>query len=354
MFKRKSNLLVLILLLVLLTGKIFACTTFVIENKENYVYGRNLDWFTSKGHISVNKRNLIKTAFIADPEIPLSWVSKYGSVTFNQIGKEFPYGGMNEMGLVVEQMWLKETIYPERDQRFGLTELQWIQYVLDNFTSVNEIIASKNSIRISNQSTTTLHFLVADQSGKQAIIECINVKMIKKKKKNLPFPALANSSYTDSLEYLDTIDGNIKSLDLNGDPKSLDRFAGAALLAEKYAKKRDIIKYAFKILKKVSYTESTQWSIVYDFKNLSIHYKTMLNQAVRKINLEDIDFSHKSAPLYLQINHGTHESFLPYSSHENRALIEEVFNLTPFLAAIPPEARDYLAYYPDSIKTIDQ
>ena len=33
---------------------------------------------------------------------PASWVSKYGSVTFNQYGRELPTGGMNEAGLVVE------------------------------------------------------------------------------------------------------------------------------------------------------------------------------------------------------------------------------------------------------------
>jgi choloylglycine hydrolase len=30
----------------------------------------------------------------------ISWISKYGSITFNQYGREFPTGGMNEKGLV--------------------------------------------------------------------------------------------------------------------------------------------------------------------------------------------------------------------------------------------------------------
>ena len=42
----------------------------------------------------------------------ISWTSKFGNVTFNQYGKEFPTGGMNENGLVIELMWLNEARYP--------------------------------------------------------------------------------------------------------------------------------------------------------------------------------------------------------------------------------------------------
>ena len=62
----------------------------------------------------------------------ISWVSQYGSITFNQYGKEFPTGGMNEKGLVVELMWLDGTIYPQPDERPAIGVLQWIQYQLDN------------------------------------------------------------------------------------------------------------------------------------------------------------------------------------------------------------------------------
>ncbi|MDT8394701.1 MAG: linear amide C-N hydrolase [Bacteroidales bacterium] len=88
-----------------------ACTTFTInDGKGNIVFGRNFDFPVGMGHIEVNYRGVHKTAFVRPPEVPVAWVSKYGSITFNQIGREFPYGGMNEAGLVVEQMWLQEVI----------------------------------------------------------------------------------------------------------------------------------------------------------------------------------------------------------------------------------------------------
>ena len=40
---------------------------------------------------------------------------KYGAIFFNQFGREFPMGGMNEAGLVVELMWLDETVFPSPD-----------------------------------------------------------------------------------------------------------------------------------------------------------------------------------------------------------------------------------------------
>ena len=72
-----------------------------------------MDWMTGEGLVIVNKRNVSKTAFLKpewdDNGQPASWTSKYGSVTFNFIGREFPFGGMNESGLVITCMWLETT-----------------------------------------------------------------------------------------------------------------------------------------------------------------------------------------------------------------------------------------------------
>lgn len=121
----------------------------------------------------VNKRNLIKKADnFFDPESKtVEWISKFGSITFNQYGKEHPMGGMNEVGLVVEVMWLSGSRYPNADSRPALGELPWVQYQLDNFSTVKEVIDSDSSIRISTDSQP-LHFLVCDRSGEAATIPC--------------------------------------------------------------------------------------------------------------------------------------------------------------------------------------
>ena len=88
---------------------IYACTTFFINKNGQLVFGRNYDWITDAGMVCTNLRGLSKTSLKTETGGTTSWVSQYGSITFNQYGKEFPTGGMNEKGLVVELMWLDET-----------------------------------------------------------------------------------------------------------------------------------------------------------------------------------------------------------------------------------------------------
>jgi choloylglycine hydrolase len=147
----------------------FACTTFCLTDGTSVVFGRNYDWDFGDGLIMVNKRGVAKIAAsgIRDAaETPARWESKYGSVTFNQYGREFPTGGMNEKGLVVELMWLDETVYPRRDSRPAVSVLEWIQYQLDRYASVQEVLAHAEEIRIAGR--VPLHYLVADRSGAAA------------------------------------------------------------------------------------------------------------------------------------------------------------------------------------------
>ena len=89
----------------------FCCTTFVIKSENNLVFGRNLDWISENGLVVVNQRNQRKQSIVFPPSKPVTWTSKYGSITFNQFGKEFPFGGINEKGLVIEVM-LAPAQYP--------------------------------------------------------------------------------------------------------------------------------------------------------------------------------------------------------------------------------------------------
>ena len=128
---------------------VWACTTFLIHKNGKYAFGRNYDWVTDVGIVCTNLRGLVKNSPPINGQPTTTWVSKYGSITFNQYGKEFPTGGMNEKGLVVEMMWLEGSKYPEPDQRAELGVLQWIQYQLDNCSTIEEVIATDSKVRIS-------------------------------------------------------------------------------------------------------------------------------------------------------------------------------------------------------------
>ena len=352
----KKPLLILISLLLAL--QVFPCTTFFLKDQNGkMVFGRNYDFPTGEGHLVINKRNLQKTAFIRPPEKALQWISKYGSISFNQAGKEFPYGGMNEAGLVIEQMWLKETLYPEMDERYGLSELQWIQYQLDMSGSVQEVIDSDSLLRISPTSVATLHFLVADRSGDVATIEYINGKMQVHREKQLPYPVLANCPYERSLDYVDHRDKKTGKSFSGWTKNSSGRFARAAEMIKNYNGSENIEDYAFRILENVAQEGSTQWSIVYDLTNKSIAWKTMNNAAYRSIELSAVDFACDAPDLYVDVdkNFKNIADFSIYSFEDNLALIRTVFSKVDFLKNnVPEEAMLATAKYPESIRCADK
>ncbi|MCP4711412.1 MAG: linear amide C-N hydrolase, partial [Planctomycetes bacterium] len=130
-----------------------ACTTFQLDHSGQILVGKNYDYMVEDGLIIVNKRGVLKTAMRSIMDNtgvgqPAQWTSKYGSITVNQYGREVPTGGMNEAGLVVESMMLRSTIFPPPDSRPSILLNQWMQYQLDNFAGVDEVIASDAQLRI--------------------------------------------------------------------------------------------------------------------------------------------------------------------------------------------------------------
>lgn len=283
---------ILVLFLVSLVAKdIIACTTFCINKNGQIVFGRNYDWVTGAGIVNTNQRGLFKTSMKVGKAATISWISAYGSITFNQYGKEFPTGGMNEKGLVVELMWLDATRYPAADNRPALGVLQWLQYQLDNAATVAEVINADTKIRI-DENDTPLHYLVADAAGNVAAIEFLNGKMTVHKEKELLFPVLTNDTYASSLQTARPIVEKGSGVSLNNN--SLDRFVKACSMVKKFNETKidiPVTDFAFAILDKVAQGNYTKWSIVYDISNKKIHFKTAGNRDVKTIQFAVFDLA---------------------------------------------------------------
>lgn len=341
----------------------FPCSTFVLMGGKHVYFGRNWDHYTSKGLIIVNKKNVAKTALLAPPETPVQWVSKYGSITFNQIGKEFPYGGMNEKGLVVEMMWLEDTKYPEPDKRSAIMEVQWIQYQLDNFSTVKEVIQSNSKIRIS-QSWSKLHYLVCDRSGDAASIEFIDGKFVCHTGQDLPVRVLTNDTYDKCLDFMKAYrEFEWKDKVAHTSLESKDRFVKIAKRLEEFetGNIKPAVEYAFDILSSVSAGKvrgaCTAWSIIYDLNNLQINFKTFENRNIRIVKFSDFDFACSAPSKVLDITKDikgdVYEHFFQYTKTINRILIQTVFNIykkAGFIKDIPAYAVAFLANYPETLK----
>ena len=292
-----------LLLLLSFFGKIvLACTTFCINKNGQIVFGRNYDWVTGAGIVYTNQRGLFKTSVNTGEGGIASWVSKYGSITFNQYGKEFPTGGMNEKGLVVELMWLDGTEYPSPDTRPALRVLQWIQYQLDNAATTAELIASDVQIRI-NTKASPIHFLVADAAGKVATIEFLNGKMVVHKDETLPYPVLTNDVYASAAITAGTL--LKKGGPVSTGNNSLDRFVEACSMIKKIdapGNNLPLTDYAFSILDKVSQGDFTKWSIVYDISNKKILFKTSANIEIKTIEFAAFNLACKQPAKMFNMN----------------------------------------------------
>ena len=64
-----------------------ACTTFVLKNDSQIVYGRNFDFNIGNGFVISNQKGISKYAFVGNEKNLMTWESKYGSISFNQFGK---------------------------------------------------------------------------------------------------------------------------------------------------------------------------------------------------------------------------------------------------------------------------
>jgi choloylglycine hydrolase len=331
---------------VLTASDVLACTTFCLKNKGEVLFGKNYDWMIGDGMIFVNKRGVSKMS--AAEKNPARWNSKYGSITFNQYGREAPSGGMNEAGLVIELMWLDDTRYPQPDNRAEVDVLEWIQYNLDTAASVADVIKSSETIRIS--SPVKLHYLTSDREGNSATIEFLDGRLVAHTGSDLPVATLTNNTYASSMDFA----GKANSVETYS-ASSLDRFARASKKTSEFAaqakNEREAVDYAFDILADAAQKGYTQWSIIYDQKRGRIYFRTRKSTAIKSLDLNSFDYTCGSAVKMLDIDTtGSGDAvsrFRDYSRAENRDLIERAFNGTDFLKNVPGRVRDQYANIPD-------
>jgi choloylglycine hydrolase len=319
-----------------------ACTAFLQEGV--LLAGKNLDWSLDEGLLIVSKKGVSKRAMVLDPrEKTAQWVSRYGSVTFNQYGREMPTGGMNEVGLVVESLWLDNSRNPAPDERPGL--IAWAQYQLDNCCTVAEVAATDTKIRISPTMPLPLHFFLCDRQGGAAVIEFLDGK--------LPHKLITNNTCDESLAYLGQHSGFGGSKPVqHGSQDSLDRFVIAAERLNAFRaqdSKQAPVQYVFDTLAAVRQGNATKWTIVYDLKNLEIHYKTDRCADIRTVQLAGLDFSPQTPVRIASIN-TTHTGvlnpyFAEYDSDLNRWLVYYCVRHTPQMKNLPDELVDAFARY---------
>lgn len=336
--KKVNEILLGTILFVLVHQCASACTGFAINSGDHVLTCFSYDHQFGTGYIYVNKRNVERRRYSLLAEKPLRWVSKYGSITFNLVGRDYPHDGMNEAGLVVLSMGLDDTRFPAPDGRPAIDELGWIQHQLDTAASVEDVIQSMKKIRISSRSIGDSHFLVVDRAGKAVVIEYLDGQTRMYTGDDLPYAILANDTYPNMLAYLrkQKAFGGSKE-DKYRVGSSCCRFTRVAGDVRKYNPTNGpMMDYVFGILSEVR-QKNSQYQVIYDTMNRSVHYRGFNSTEVKTIRFSEMDFDCATPVLMAEIQSSNKgdmgKSFYAYDANRSReALVKfnkETFRYLP-------------------------
>ncbi len=272
------------ILLLFTTSFASACTAFFIKTKNDNVFVfKNYDWHQEPAYILTNPKNVLKKSLPTGQKDAV-WKSKYSSLTVNQYGKEFPIEGVNEMGLLVQTLILPEANYTFSEEKPCVNELQFIQYQLDNFSTVNEVLGNLPQISIV-PITANVHYFIVDKSGDAAVIDFVNGKLQMSRKNVADNMVLANSPYQQSVSYWK------KEERLSAQRHSLNRFCAVQNQLTTLSQNQDFnIEKGFSFLE-TSQVASTQWSTAYDLQHQKLYFKTKSQNIVKTLDWSLLDFS---------------------------------------------------------------
>lgn len=305
------------------------CTAFQLIHDDTVLVGKNLDWPIGDGYLLLNVRGESRRGWRPGDAPPLRWTTRYGSITFNQFGRGFPLGGMNEAGLVIEELSYSPSRYPEGTAPPRISELQWIQYQLDTAPSVAAVIASLDSLSITPL-LFRLHYFLADAGGRVAVLAFLDGQPRVFVDSTLPVPVLTNNSYPNALRYLAKHRGFGGERIAGDGPESPERFvrAATALRHDRGTHGGTGTARTAAILKSVR-QQDTQWSIVYNLTAGTIRFTHRGDSATAVLSVATLTRSTVSRTRFISIDAAegplAPEAFQSWTPEANRCLLETVF-----------------------------
>ena len=292
-----------------------------------FTTGRNMDWAelmdTSMYYFP---SGLTKSGVASDDKVgtePETWTSDYASVVA-MVGGIAASDGMNSAGLVANVLYQSESEYVPEDARKGkkaLSAIRWVQYVLDKFSTVQQVVDKFNDGTLvitpasvpdasnpEDQKEALLHLSVSDLEGNSAIIEILDGKIVISESPE--YRVMTNDPNFEKQQQLNeywkwqwnTDDNKHPSDTLPGSAFSPDRFARADYYVN-HLKKADSEQLAvaqmFSILSASSvplgYEPSpeepnisqTLWATVASQNNLNYYYKDMFTPNTYWTNISE-------------------------------------------------------------------
>ena len=299
----KIVFVVLVLSLNLCIASVFACSAVFLSKGDYKIVGRTHDWMKNRGLIKFHKKAIRKTAllwgdFVPENAVPIKWTSQNDSIIFTAEEHNNYYmsiGGINDKGLSICELYVDH--YKTMDLAFNeekhvLMGADWVEYVLDNYSSVDEVMRNLFDLRLIN--TFKCHWFICDASGANAVVEYVNGNLRVYYGQPLTIPVLTNTIYSISCNDLvnyRVFGGNKRVIKKSS---SIARFVNAYEFLQKYKPGRNPTLFVGKeVMRKIvqpsDKASATQWISVYDLNFGIVYYRKAFDPVVYSISLKDLE-----------------------------------------------------------------
>jgi choloylglycine hydrolase len=208
-----------------------------------------------------------------------------------------------------------------------IADLQLVQWILSQFATIDEVVEALPTIHVVSldPSMLTLHWRIADSTGRQVVLEIVNGQYHVHENKigvltnspSFPWhitnlnnyvnlnPGVAKSQKWGGVE-LSSISAGSSFHGIPGDVTSPSRFVRAAFFVATAPQSKtafDAVLQAFHILNNFDVPiaienpnekelpSATQWTSAIDLTARCVYYKTAYNSTIRCIDLREIDFT---------------------------------------------------------------
>lgn len=334
-----------------------SCTGITLKSADGAkIVARTVEWANgeSPSDYIIVPHGYTKQSMLPDgTRTGMKYTAFYGYVGL--ASEDYVIEGLNEAGLSAGLFYFpKFGSYPKynpSEKDVTISDTEFVAWILGNFEVVDDVIAALATVNVvaTDPRAETLHWRVADKSGRQIVIEYINgIPMVNENKLGV----LTNSPDYDwhianLNNYINLHSGGVPQHDfgnisvfplgsgtgllgLPGDMTPPSRFIRAAFFqtsAPVLDTAEQTVNQAFDVLgslkipigaqfdnpqKVPDIPSATQWTSVSDMTNNRIYYTTMYNPIIRKFDLNKIDFANVS----YQQN--------PLDDNKNRPMVEAV------------------------------
>jgi penicillin V acylase-like amidase (Ntn superfamily) len=235
------------------------CSAFAAKNGQGEaLYGRNFDFkYTpsllvktkpENGYASVSMVNLSFAGYTKENLPKPQQTSSFLTLAAPYL----PFDGMNEKGVAMALLAVPAVQTPQDKDKVTLNTTAMIRLVLDKAANVDEAVALMEKYNIYFSGDVKCHYLIEDASGKSVVVEYWNNKLQTVK---------TNESYQVSTNFIQYGGINLG--------EGYTEFKRYDIIHNSLSKTNGVLneKEAMAVLKSAG-QESTQWSAVYNLKEL--------------------------------------------------------------------------------------